>query len=89
VRAAGAAPTGLFFAKLTCDALIDEIDRFEALPAGTFDPHACRANAERFCAARFRSSFSPFVLEGYAALQGEMGETMQDGPREPGGAPDG
>ncbi|AIP64133.1 glycosyltransferase family 4 protein [Burkholderia thailandensis] len=80
VRAAGAAPTGLFYAKQTCDALIDAIERFEAMPAGTFDPHACRANAERFSAARFRSAFSRFVLEGYAALQAELSETMQGGP---------
>lgn len=50
------------------------------MPAGTFDPHACRANAERFSAARFRSAFSRFVLEGYAALQAELSETMQGGP---------
>ncbi|WP_337877002.1 glycosyltransferase [Elioraea sp.] len=47
------APTGLLFAEQTAEALIETVERFER-DRGAFTPDACRANAERFSAARFR-----------------------------------
>ncbi|GIX10485.1 glycosyltransferase [Elioraea sp.] len=47
------APTGLLFAEQTAEALIEAVERFER-DRGAFTPDACRANAERFSAARFR-----------------------------------
>ncbi|KVL94044.1 glycosyltransferase family 4 protein [Burkholderia stagnalis] len=67
-----ARPTGLFYRAQTADALVDALARFDALPRGTFAAHACRENAERFGAERFRAEFTRFVLNGYAALQEEM-----------------
>ncbi|MBD1411152.1 glycosyltransferase family 4 protein [Burkholderia contaminans] len=68
----GTGATGLFYRAQTVDALVDALARFEALPRGAIDPHACRANAERFSSARFRDAFTRFVMDGYAALQEEM-----------------
>ncbi|KWI35392.1 glycosyltransferase family 4 protein [Burkholderia stagnalis] len=67
-----ARPTGLFYRAQTADALVDALARFDALPRGTFAAHACRENAERFGAERFRAEFTRFVLNCYAALQEEM-----------------
>lgn len=77
-----AGATGLFYRAQTVDSLVDALVRFEALPRGSFDPHACRANAEFFGSARFRDEFTRFVTDGYAALQEEMAGTagfMPDG----------
>ncbi len=80
VRATGDHPTGLFYGAQTSDALLDALARFEALPAGSFDPRACRANAERFSAARFRSAFARLVLEAYAGLRAELAAPMLGAP---------
>ncbi|MFJ1209281.1 glycosyltransferase family 4 protein [Burkholderia pyrrocinia] len=77
-----AGATGLFYRAQTVDSLVDALVRFEALPRSSFDPHACRANAEFFGSARFRDEFTRFVTDGYAALQEEMAGTagfMPDG----------
>ncbi|WP_065503707.1 glycosyltransferase family 4 protein [Burkholderia stabilis] len=71
----GAGATGLFYRAQTVDALVAALARFEALPRGSFDPHACRANAEFFGSARFRDELTRFVTDGYAALQEEMAGT--------------
>ncbi|KVR64507.1 glycosyl transferase [Burkholderia vietnamiensis] len=68
----GAGATGLFFRTQSADALLDALARFEALPRGSISPHACRANAELFGAARFRRELTRFVLDGHAALLDEM-----------------
>ncbi|MBN3831509.1 glycosyltransferase family 4 protein [Burkholderia sp. Ac-20344] len=78
-----AGATGLFYRAQTVDALIDALARFEALPHGALDPHACRANAEFFGSMRFREAFSRFVMKGYVALQEEM--TAPAGSRADGG----
>ncbi|WP_336298133.1 glycosyltransferase family 4 protein [Paraburkholderia bryophila] len=65
-------PTGMFFDAQTSDALIETLDRFEAMPAGTFDPVACRNNAQRFSNERFRAAFLEFVMDGYRRLQVEL-----------------
>ncbi len=90
----GERATGLFYRAQTADALLDALARFEALPRGTFDPHACRGNAVRFGAARFRDELTRFVTEGYAALQNEMAMPAEclpvdgDADGEPGVAAD-
>jgi glycosyltransferase involved in cell wall biosynthesis len=54
------APTGMFFAPQEPAAVAAAIRAFDAvLPA--IRPADCRANAERFAAARFRAEFSAFV----------------------------
>lgn len=60
VRDTGPAPTGLFFTEQSPAAIRDAVARFEAAAAG-FDPEACRAHAETFSVARFRSRFKTFV----------------------------
>jgi len=44
--------TGVFFDAATPESLIDAVERFGAL---SFDPQACRANAERFAPERFET----------------------------------
>ncbi|WP_080412994.1 glycosyltransferase family 4 protein [Burkholderia ubonensis] len=66
--------TGLFYRAQTAAALVEALERFDALPRGTFDARVCRQNAERFGAERFRAEFTRFVLDGYAALQEEMAD---------------
>jgi len=50
--------TGVFFDEQTSDALAAGVRRFEAT---ALDSAACRANAERFSAARFRTEFRAWV----------------------------
>jgi glycosyltransferase involved in cell wall biosynthesis len=54
------APTGLLFPDQTPEALLDAVERFEAMP-GAFTARACRANAERFSAAAFRQGLRDAV----------------------------
>ena len=53
-------PTGLFFGEQSATALRAAVATFEAM-AGCFSPSACRENAERFSAARFREEFTAYV----------------------------
>jgi glycosyltransferase involved in cell wall biosynthesis len=55
-----AAPTGLLFAEQTPRSLIDAVGRFAAMRAA-FSPQACRANAERFGEALFRTRMQALV----------------------------
>ncbi len=76
-----AQPTGLFFDAQTTPALINAVERFEALPHGAFEPLACRANAQRFSADRFRAAFSSLVIEGYQRLRAELTTPLGDPAR--------
>jgi glycosyltransferase involved in cell wall biosynthesis len=58
--------TGVFFRQQAVENVIDAVERFEAL--GPFDPFACRANAQRFAAERFRSEFVEAVEQASAAV---------------------
>lgn len=58
--------TGIFFDEPTADSLMDAVERFEA---ASFNPATCRANTQRFSAARFRSEISVFC--NVTALRGE------------------
>ncbi|MGF6721175.1 glycosyltransferase involved in cell wall biosynthesis [Paraburkholderia sp. GAS41] len=53
--------TGLFFTHQSVSDVIDAVDRFEAM--GDFDPLACRANALRFTAERFRDELLEIVAK--------------------------
>jgi glycosyltransferase involved in cell wall biosynthesis len=55
-----ARPTGVFYAEQTEEALAGAVQRFEAL-AQPIDPAACRENALRFGAERFRREIQGFV----------------------------
>jgi glycosyltransferase involved in cell wall biosynthesis len=69
VRDLGAAePTGVLFSRQTPEALMDAIERFEQA-RGAFDPHACRAWAERFGVQRFRREFADAVEQAWGSWQ--------------------
>lgn len=53
-------PTGVFFDEQTVPSLVGAIQTFEA-EQDRFQPVACRRNAERFSAVRFRTELSAFV----------------------------
>src|SRR5918994_5775639 len=54
-----AAPSGIFFQEQTVRSLVDAVECFER-EGGHIDPDACRRNAERFSAERFRNEFSAY-----------------------------
>jgi glycosyltransferase involved in cell wall biosynthesis len=58
-------PTGVFYTTQSPQAIVDAITRFEA-HGDSITPAACRANAERFSAERFRDSFKRFCTQRYA-----------------------
>jgi glycosyltransferase involved in cell wall biosynthesis len=65
---ADAHPTGLVFGEQTAEAIVAAVDDFAANP-GRFSPIDCRANAERFSAALFRSRFFAHVRARVPALR--------------------
>lgn len=57
-------PTGMFFPEQTPESIVEAVQTF--LNMGDFwQPEHCRANAERFSSARFRSAFSRLVETGW------------------------
>ena len=62
------APTGVLFDAQTPTAIADAIRTFEAQRA-RFSDDACRANAQRFAAPRFRDEFAAYVARTYAAFR--------------------
>ncbi|WP_322011908.1 glycosyltransferase family 4 protein [Paraburkholderia sp. J12] len=58
----GTRPTGLFFEEQRAEAIIAAVEAFEREP-GYFRPEDCRANAERFSAARFREQLFARVAQ--------------------------
>ena len=63
--------TGLFFAHPTAEDIAACLRAFVATE-GQFSRATCRAQAERFSAARFRQEFTTFVDEALASLQSPM-----------------
>jgi glycosyltransferase involved in cell wall biosynthesis len=59
--------TGLFFAVQAVESIREAVDRFER---NAFDPAACRANAERFSAPRFRAALVDWVLRNRQRTRG-------------------
>ena len=57
--------TGLFFDQQTPAAVADAVERFEGR---SWDPAACRANAERFAPARFRERLAEQVQRHWTAF---------------------
>lgn len=53
-------PTGLFFAEQSAAAIRTSVATFESMST-RISPLACRRNAERFSAMRFRESFSAYI----------------------------
>ena len=53
-------PTGLFFAEQSATAIRTAVATFESM-SSRISPLACRRNAERFSAMRFRESFSAYI----------------------------
>jgi len=54
--------TGLFFNEQTAESLVDAVERFETLRKN-INPIACRQNAERFGADRFRETFRAYLAK--------------------------
>ncbi|MGU7775095.1 glycosyltransferase family 4 protein [Burkholderia sp. MR1-5-21] len=81
-----AQPTGLFFDEQTAHAIVSAVDDFERAPQ-RFTPQACRQNAERFSADKFRRRFLDCVeaaLPGATARQGAgAGAAAMPVPRGP------
>ncbi|QQC67298.1 glycosyltransferase family 4 protein [Paraburkholderia ginsengisoli] len=65
-------PTGMFFDTQTPEALLATLALFETMPSGTFDANACRTNAERFGAERFRSALLQLVEDGHRELHAQL-----------------
>jgi glycosyltransferase involved in cell wall biosynthesis len=61
------APTGVFFDAQTPEAIASAVAEFERVRT-RIDVQACRTNAQRFAASRFRSEFSAFVQGAHAAF---------------------
>ena len=55
-------PTGLFFAEQTAPAIVDAVERFEALSPAIAAAH-CSANAERFSRENFRAAMRRVVSD--------------------------
>ncbi len=55
-------PTGILFPRQDSESLLEALDRFEATETA-FRAGACRANAERFRAGRFREAFLDLTLD--------------------------
>ncbi|MGZ8202603.1 MAG: glycosyltransferase [Burkholderiales bacterium] len=58
-------PTGVFFPAQSVDGIITAVREFESR-IRTIDPVACRDNAKRFTAGRFRSELSRFVESAWS-----------------------
>jgi glycosyltransferase involved in cell wall biosynthesis len=63
------APTGLLFPEQSAAGIAAAVAAFDAI-AGMFTAAACRANAEQFARARFRTEFARFMAEQCAARPG-------------------
>ena len=59
-------PTGVFFETQSSAAIVDAVGRFEAGPA--IPASACRTQAERFSAARFRAAFEAHVRRAWQSF---------------------
>ena len=57
--------TGLLFIEQTLDAIVEDINKFEAMGSLLFAPAACRQWAERFSEERFKREIKEFVDEKY------------------------
>jgi glycosyltransferase involved in cell wall biosynthesis len=64
-------PTGVFFADQTIEALRSAVVLFER-ESSRIEPAACRANALRFGAERFRREFEEFVRVHYTQFRHEV-----------------
>lgn len=59
------APTGLFFEEQTVEALVDAVERFEAIEKD-FDPHAIRQHALSFDRPRFKQEMEDLISRSLA-----------------------
>jgi glycosyltransferase involved in cell wall biosynthesis len=61
-------PTGVFFPEQTVPSLVDAIERFEQMEE-RIDADACRQNALRFSAGRFRQQLDTYVQHRWRLAQ--------------------
>lgn len=62
-------PTGAFFFEQTPEAIAAAVVDFDRHIAADIDPAACRTNAERFSAARFRQEMRTYVTNAYGEFR--------------------
>ncbi|TDV39101.1 glycosyltransferase involved in cell wall biosynthesis [Paraburkholderia caballeronis] len=69
-------PTGFFFEEQSADAIVAAVDAFEREP-GRIRAEDCRANAERFSAARFRERFIAEVAKAVPGVSAGAARRMR------------
>lgn len=79
VIASGPNRTGLFFEEPSPESIAASIGAFVASEL-TFSREACRANALRFSAERFRHQFKLFVMSEFQRLASEMQASQAPAP---------
>ncbi len=79
VIASGPNRTGLFFEEPSPESIAASIGAFVASES-TFSREACRANALRFSAERFRHQFKLFVMSEFQRLASEMQASQAPAP---------
>jgi glycosyltransferase involved in cell wall biosynthesis len=75
-------PTGVFFSEQTSDAIIQAVALFEQ-NSRSFNPLACRNNANRFSTERFRKEFSAFCEDAIASHSERKGISYDVGYGRP------
>jgi glycosyltransferase involved in cell wall biosynthesis len=75
-------PTGMVFGEQTAEAIVAAVEDFAANPR-RFSPIDCRANAERFSAALFRTRFFAHVRARVPALR-DAALPLLEAPRQGG-----
>ncbi len=70
--------TGILFEEQSAASIIDAVQRFESLPM-PISAEACRAHAESFSAARFRTAFGSLVERKWREFQQASCSAQQDG----------
>jgi glycosyltransferase involved in cell wall biosynthesis len=68
-------PTGVFFREQTVPSLVEAVERFEQVEGG-IDPDACRQNALRFSAGRFRNQLEAYVQHRWRLAQTRRGTRL-------------
>jgi glycosyltransferase involved in cell wall biosynthesis len=71
-------PTGLFFYEQSCEALLQAVSLFE-MERSQFKAAACRKNAMRFSADRFRREFFEFCECAFLKLKARIGARYAQG----------
>lgn len=64
--------TGLLFMEQTLDAIVEDVNKFEAMGSLLFAPADCRQWAERFSEERLKREIKEFIEEKYEIFKNEI-----------------